>query len=68
VGHHTEAFIGLDTGKLRNAVAVAQGGINGQVHFYGETDNTEAAMRKLIRKLAIVAAPSMVVLPSLNWL
>lgn len=49
--HHTEAFIGLDTSKLRNAVAVAESGRNGQVYFVGEIDNTEAAMRKLIRKL-----------------
>jgi len=51
VGYHTEAFIGVDTAKLRNAVAVAESGLNGQVYFYGEIDNTEAAMRKLIRKL-----------------
>jgi transposase len=51
VGHLTEAFIGLDTGKLRIAVAVAESGSNGQVYFYGEIDNTEAALRKLIRKL-----------------
>lgn len=49
--HHTEAFIGLDTSKLRNAVAVAENGRNGQVYFVGEIDNTEAATRKLIRKL-----------------
>lgn len=51
MGYHTEAFIGVDTAKLRNAVAVAESGLNGQVYFYGEIDNTEAAMRKLIRKL-----------------
>jgi transposase len=51
VGYHTEAFIGVDTAKLRNAVAVAESGLNGQVYFFGEIDNTEAAMRKLIKKL-----------------
>jgi transposase len=51
VEHHTEAFIGLDTSKLRNAVAVAEGGRNGQVYFVGEIDNTEAGLRKLVRKL-----------------
>jgi len=31
VGHHTEAFIGIDTSKLRNAVAIAEGGRGGEV-------------------------------------
>ena len=33
------------------AQAVAESGLNGQVYVFGEIDNTEAAMRKLIRKL-----------------
>src|SRR5262245_41211409 len=28
VGHHTEAFVGIDTSKLRNAVAIADSGRN----------------------------------------
>jgi len=52
VGHHTEAFIGIDTSKLRNAVAIAGGGRGGEVRFLGEFPATEAAMRKLIAKLA----------------
>src|SRR6516225_8039691 len=52
VGHHTEAFIGIDTSKLRNAVAIAEGGRGGEVRFLGEFPATEAAMRKLIAKLA----------------
>jgi len=46
VGHHTEAFIGIDTSKLRNAAAIAEGGRGGQVRFLGEFPATEAAMRK----------------------
>jgi transposase len=52
VGHHTEAFVGIDTSKLRNAVAVAEGGRGGEVRFLGEFPATEAAIRKLAAKLA----------------
>ena len=47
MGHHIEAFVGIDTAKLRNAVA--EGGCNSEVCFVSEIDNTEAATRKLIR-------------------
>jgi len=51
VGHHSEAFIGIDTSKLRNAVAIAEGGCGGEVRFLGEFAATEAAVRKLVAKL-----------------
>jgi transposase len=37
---------------LRNAVAIADGGRDGEVRFVGEIDNTETATAKLVRKLA----------------
>jgi len=52
VGHHTEAFVGIDTSKLRNAVAIAEGGRGGEVRFLGEFPATEAGIRKLVAKLA----------------
>lgn len=52
MGHHSEAFIGVDTAKTKNAVAVAEAGRRGEVRYWGEVANTEAAMRKLIGKLA----------------
>ncbi len=52
MGDHSEAFIGLDTSKLRNAVAIADGGRGGEVRFLGEIDNTPAATAKLVRKLS----------------
>ena len=48
----SEAFVGLDTSKLRNAVAIAEAGRNGEVRYLGEIENTEAATRKLVKKLA----------------
>jgi transposase len=52
VGHHSEAFIGIDTSKLKNAIAIAEGGRDGEMRYLGEIDTTDAATRKLIRKLA----------------
>ncbi len=50
--HHSEAFVALDTAKLRNAVAIADAGRNGEVRYLGEFDNTEVATRKLVAQLA----------------
>jgi transposase len=52
VQHHSEAFIGIDTSKLKNAIAIAEGGRDGEVRYWGEIDASEAATRKLVAKLA----------------
>ena len=52
MSNHSEAFVGFDTSKLRNAVAIADSGRAGEVRFLGEIDNTEAATAKLVKKLA----------------
>jgi len=52
VRHHSEAFIGIDTSKSHNAVAIAEGVRGGEVRFLGEFPAIEAGMRKLIAKLA----------------
>jgi transposase len=52
MGNTSEAFVGLDTSKLRNSVAIAEGGRDGEVRFFGEIDNTPTATAKLVRKLA----------------
>jgi transposase len=49
---HSEAFVAFDTSKLRNAVAIADGGRGGEVRFLGEIENSAAATAKLVRKLA----------------
>jgi hypothetical protein len=48
---HSEVFVAFDTSKLRNAVAIAEGGRAGEVRFLGEIENTAAATAKLVRKL-----------------
>src|SRR5882724_12744356 len=50
--HSSEAFVGIDTSKLRHSVAIADGGRTGEVRFLGEIENTAAATAKLVRKLA----------------
>lgn len=52
MGHDSEAFIGIDTSKLKNAVAIAEGGRGGEVRYWGEIATSEAAVRKLVAKLA----------------
>src|SRR5690348_10705988 len=49
---HSEAFVGLDTSKLRNAVAIADGIRCSEVRFLGEIENSAAATTKPVRKLA----------------
>src|SRR6201746_1411222 len=49
---NTEDFIGIDTSKLKNAVAIAEGGRDGEVRYLGEIETTDAATRKLVKKLA----------------
>ena len=44
---HGEAFVGIDTAKARNAVAVAEGGREGELRYLGESDNTPDAVAKL---------------------
>jgi len=46
-----EVFVGIDTAKARNAVAIAEGGRDGEVRYLGAFDNTPTAVAKLLRKL-----------------
>jgi transposase len=49
---YSEVFVGIDTSKLRNAVAIAEAGRTGDVRYFGELENSEAATIKLVKKLA----------------
>ena len=44
-------FVGLDVHKERIVVAVAEGGIRGEVREYGRIANTAAGLDRLMRKL-----------------
>ena len=40
---HSVAYVALDTSKLRNAVAIAEAGRDGEIRYLGEIDNAPAA-------------------------
>ena len=47
-----EAFVGIDTAKAHNAVAVAQAGRDGEIRYIGEFGTAPDAVIRLVRKLA----------------
>ena len=50
-----EAYIGIDAAKLRNAIAVAEAGRDGEVRYgryLGEVDASLSSMRRVVAKLA----------------
>ena len=50
--HHSVAYVGFDTSKTKHAVAVAEGGREGEVRYLGEIEATPAAVERLLGKLA----------------
>jgi transposase len=52
VEQYSEANVGLDVSKSRNAVAVANGGREGEIRYLGEIDNSLETTRKLVAKLS----------------
>jgi transposase len=52
VSEHSEAYVGIDTSKLRHAVAVAEAGRTGEVRFLGEIETSGEATAKLVKRLA----------------
>ncbi len=47
----SEVFIGLDVSKDRHAVAVADGGRDGEVRYFGEIGSDGGSVRRFVRKL-----------------
>ena len=47
-----EVFVGIDVAKLRNAVAIADAGRDGEIRYMGEFDASPESMTRLIKKLA----------------
>jgi transposase len=46
-----EAFVGIDAAKMRNAVAIADAGRDGEVRYIGEIDASPDSMKRFIGKL-----------------
>lgn len=49
---HNTIFVGLDVSKDRHAVAVAEGGRDGIVRYFGEIGSDDVSVRRLVKKLA----------------
>lgn len=49
---YSEAFVGLDTSKLKISVAVAEGERNGEVRFYGDIGSDPGSVASMAAKLA----------------
>jgi transposase len=52
VADYREVFVGIDVAKLKNAIAVAEAGRDGEVRFWGEVDASGTSMRRIIQRIA----------------
>ena len=52
MGKYSEMFVAFDTAKLKHAVAIAEGGRQGEIRFLGEIENRPPTIERLIKKLA----------------
>jgi transposase len=52
VADYREAFFGIDVAKVKNAIAVAESGRDGEVRYFGEVDASYASMRRIILRIA----------------
>lgn len=48
---YREAFVGIDVAKLKNAIAVAESGRNGEVRYWGEVEASDAGIRRAIKQI-----------------
>jgi transposase len=51
VGEHSEVFVGLDVAKAKHAVAIADGGRQGEVRYLGEIEADPASVQRMIARL-----------------
>jgi transposase len=51
MGEYSEAFVGIDVAKGRNAIAIADGERGGEVRYLGEVDSSPASMTRIVRRL-----------------
>jgi transposase len=51
-GKYSEVFVGIDTAKKKNALAIANAGRDGETRYLGEIDTAPATVERVIKKLA----------------
>src|SRR5262249_21265700 len=49
---YSAAFVGIDTSKLKHAVAIAEAGRGGEIRFLGDVASAPATVERVVRKLA----------------
>lgn len=49
---YREAFVGIDVAKLKNAIAIAETGREGEVRVFGEVDASATGMRRVVERIA----------------
>lgn len=52
MGEYSEAFVGIDVAKERNAIAIAEDGRDGEIRYLGEVSAAPDTMRKVVTRLA----------------
>ncbi|MBR7654807.1 IS110 family transposase [Brucella oryzae] len=52
MAHYREAFVGIDVAKLKNAIAVAEFGRDGEIRYFGEVEASDVSMRRTIQQIA----------------
>ena len=43
-------YVGVDVSKAKHAVAIAEGGSNGEVRYFGEIEARPAAVERFVRR------------------
>jgi transposase len=51
VRDYKEVFVGIDAAKARNAIALAEGGRDGEVRYVGEVDASAESMRRVVKRI-----------------
>ena len=51
MGEYSDAFVGIDVAKGRNAIAIADGERGGEVRYLGGVDASPASMARIVRRL-----------------
>jgi transposase len=44
-------YVGVDVSKAKHAIAIAEGGRDGEVRYFGEIEATPAVVERFVRKL-----------------
>ncbi len=52
MGEYSEVFVAFDVAKTKHAVAIAEGGLTGEVWFLGEVENSALPIARMIQRLA----------------